>query len=113
MDAVRGQMALFSRSFIRRRIISAGTTLALSGVSLALGQRAPLHRLQPARPHAAVIAQPVVGPRLTPAMPVLHASSVGNTTDMMNWEWQPTHTCEWRVHPFEATEPSPPLPPSG
>jgi hypothetical protein len=98
------QMALFSRSFIRKRIISAATTFVLTAASLALGQNPPaVHRV-----HPATMARPATAPQMPAEMPVLHASGLTNRT-----EWGRARTCDWRVHTFDATETSPPLPPSG
>jgi hypothetical protein len=87
-------MALFSRSFLRRRAISGATTLALTVLSLALGhQPAALHRVHPPITVQQVSAQPAAAETL-----LLHASRIG-----------PARPCDLRVHTFEATEPSPPL----
>jgi hypothetical protein len=61
MDAVRGHMALFSRSFIRRRAISAATTILVSLASLALGH-AGFARVSPEWPP--LNAARLAGPRM-------------------------------------------------
>lgn len=70
-------MALFSRSFIRKRIISAATTFVLTAASLALGQNPPaVHRV-----HPATMARPATAPQMPAEMPVLHASGLTNRTE--------------------------------
>jgi len=92
------QMALFSRPFLRRRAISAATTLGVTAASLAFGhQPAELHRVHP----ALSVQQVAVRPASTEAQPV-RASRIG-----------PAQRCDLRVHTFEATETSPPSPSPG
>jgi hypothetical protein len=94
------QMALFSRSFIRRRIISGATTLAFTGASLALGQQPAAHRLHPLMKARQVLPSPV-------------ASADAQVPLANRPGWTPAQFCERRVHPFEATETSPPSPSPG
>ena len=91
-------MALFSRPFLRRRAISAATTLAVTAASLAFGhQPAALHRVHPPITVQQVSAQPA-----SAETPLLHASRIG-----------PARPCDLRVHTFEATETSPSSPSPG
>ena len=103
MDAV--QMALFSRSFIRKRAIAAATTLAVSVASLALGHAPPAHRLHPLATVQQVSARQA-SPERPPALQT--AAEAGSEA-----EWKPTPICDRRVHTFEATETSPPSPSPG
>jgi hypothetical protein len=91
------KMALFSRSFLRKRAISVATTLVVTVVSLAFGhQPAATHRVHP----AAAVQQVSVWP--APAeTPLLHASQVRPET---------ARPCDLRVHLFKATDTSPPSP---
>jgi len=92
------QMALFSRPFLRRRAISAATTLGVTAASLAFGhQPAELHRVHPALSVQQVAARPASAE----AQPV-RASRIG-----------PAQRCDLRAHTFEATETSPPSPSPG
>jgi len=94
------QMALFSRPFLRRRAISAATTLAVTAASLAFGhQPAALHRVHPPITVQQVSAQPA-----SAETPLLHASRIGP---------EPARPCDLRVHTFEATETSPSSPSPG
>jgi hypothetical protein len=91
------QMALFSRPFLRRRAISAATTLAVTAASLAFGHQPATHRVH----RALSVQQVAVRPASTEAQP-LGASRIG-----------PAQRCDLRVHTFEATETSPPSPSPG
>src|SRR5258707_12687346 len=103
MDTV--QMALFSRSFIRKRAIAAATTLAVSVASLALGHAPPAHRLHP----LATVQQVSAWQASPETPPALQAGSAAASKA----EWKPTPICDRRVHTFEATETSPPSPSPG
>ena len=112
MDAV--QMALFSRSFIRKRAIAAATTLAVSVASLALGHAPPAHRLHPLATVQQVSARQA-SPETPPALQTsaLQTSAKARSEDGSKAEWKPTPICDRRVHTFEATETSPPSPSPG
>jgi hypothetical protein len=94
------QMALFSRSFIRRRIVSGATTLAFTGASLALGHQPAAHRLHPIM----TVRQVSPSPAASADAPVPLANRPG---------WTPAQFCERHIHPFDATETSPPSPSPG
>jgi hypothetical protein len=107
MDTV--QMALFSRSFIRKRAIAAATTLVVSVASLALGQAPPAHRLRPL-----ATAQQVSARQASPETPpALQKAAKAESNAGSKAEWKPTPICDRRVHTFEATETSPPSPSPG
>jgi len=107
MDAV--QMALFSRSFIRKRAIAAATTLAVSVASLALGHAPPAHRL-----HPLATVQQVSARQASPETPpALQTAAEARSAAGSKAEWKPTPICDRRVHTFEATETSPPSPSPG
>jgi hypothetical protein len=93
------QMALFSRSFIRKRLISAATALAVTAVSLAFGHQPAARRL-----HPLMTAQPLSVSPASADAPAPLADRSG---------WTPAQFCERRVHHFEATETSPPSPSPG
>jgi hypothetical protein len=93
------QMAVFSRSFIRRRLIGVATTLTVTGASLALGHQPAAHRLHPLMKARQVSASPA-----SADVPVPLADRPG---------WTPAQFCERRIHRFEATETSPPSPSPG
>jgi hypothetical protein len=98
------QMALFSRSFLRKRAISAATTLAVSAASLVLGQAPPAtHRLHPAMTAGVSVQQAPV--QQAPAeTPLRQASTVSS---------EPSRLCVHQVHTFEAIGTSSPPPSSG
>ena len=89
------QMALFSRSFIRRRIISGATTLAFTGASLALDHQPAAHRLHP-----------IVTVRQVSSSPAASADALVPLANQPGWT--PAQFCERHIHPFDATETSPP-----
>jgi len=107
MDAV--QMALFSRSFIRKRAIAAATTLAVSVASLALGHAPPAHRLHP----LATVQQVSAWQASPETPPALQTAAKAESKAGSKAEWKPTPICDRRVHTFEATETSPPSPSPG
>jgi hypothetical protein len=94
------QMALFSRSFIRKRLVAAATTLAVSVASLAFGHQPTAHRLHP------IMTVRQVSP--SPAAP---ADAPAPLADRAGWT--PARLCERHIHPFDATETSPPSPSPG
>jgi hypothetical protein len=92
------QIALFSRPFLRRRAISAATTLAVTAASLAFGhQSAELHRVHPALSVQQIAARPA-----SAETQPLRASRIG-----------PVQRCDLRVRTFEPTETSAPSPSPG
>jgi hypothetical protein len=94
-------MAIFSRSFIRKRAIAAATTLLVSVVSLSLSQ-APntVHRHSPP-----VAAQPASGwQQVSNEASALQANGHGAG---------PAQPCKWRVRAVQTTVTSAPLPPLG
>jgi len=103
MDAV--QMALFSRSFIRKRAIAAATTLAVS-VAIA-GARTCAARASPSPACDGCTGFRPAG------VSGDAARAAGRIRAASKAEWKPTPICDRRVHTFEATETSPPSPSPG
>jgi hypothetical protein len=99
------QMALFSRSFLRKRAISAATTLAVSAASLVLGQAPPAtHRLHPAMTAQRASVQQAPVQQAPAETPLRQASTVSS---------EPSRLCVHQVHTFEAIGTSSPSPSSG
>src|ERR1700760_3347091 len=99
MDAVRGPMALLSRSFIRRRAIGAVTASVVSMASLAL---------QPSTiPHGLPGAATRHGPAWHQA-PAEASSPRWSPAGRMTAQF-----CNWRLHALKDSVRPEPLPPLG
>jgi hypothetical protein len=94
-------MAIFSRSFIRKRAIAAATTLLVSVVSLSLSQ-APntVHRHSPL-----AAAQPASGWQ--------QVSNEASSQQAVGRGGEPAQPCKWHVRTVQTTVTSAPLPPLG
>jgi hypothetical protein len=91
-------MAMLSRSFIRKRAISAATALLVSVASLALGRQPPTvsHR-----PLVATVQNNAGWRQASVETPGAKA------------ERTPMQLCNWRLHAVKAAVKSAPLPPLG
>jgi hypothetical protein len=92
------QMALLSRSFIRKRAISAATAFLVSMASLALGQ----HPVTISRAPLVAAAQRNFGWRQASAEALSPRA-----------EGTPAQLCNWRLQAVKTTVRSAPLPPLG
>ena len=91
-------MALFSRSFIRKRAIAAATAFLVSMASLALGP-------QPASmSHSPLLATVQKNPAWGRALAETQRTQAERT---------PIQLCNWRMHAVKDTVKSAPLPPLG
>jgi hypothetical protein len=94
-------MALLSRSFIRKRAISAATAFLVSAASLALG------------PQPATVPRTPVLARAQHGAGWRQASAVTSPSQGMQAVGTPAQLCNWRLQAVKATVRSAPLPPLG